>query len=80
MGNFGNFIKTQGIVYAQGVKSDTKDFFKFLQQNCMSLRSQFYIWDSCASHKLAQGTFAVGHRKYKKIVNNVGVGTPHGYT
>ena len=69
---FGNFAKTQGIWFARVVNSlilkvknislFAAEIFKFVQ-SWISLPSQFCVYNSHKSHKLAQGKFAVGKAK-----------------
>ena len=75
---FGNLAKTQGIWFAQVVNSlilKVKDMLVFaakISKFCLkldSLPSQFCICNSHKSHKLAQGTFAVGQGKYREFEN-----------
>ena len=77
---FGNFAKTQGILFAQVVNSlilKVKDIFIFgtkilnLKKNWISLPSQFCVCNSHKPRKLAQEIFAVGQGKQREFENEI---------
>ena len=82
-----NTGKTQGIWFAQVVNSLTlkvKDISiftakisKFFSRR-ISLPSQFCVWNSSKSCKLAEAKFVFAERKHREFENLVWVGTLHG--
>ena len=81
---FGNFAKTQGILFAQVVNSlilKVEDIAIFaakisiFSRSWIVLPTQFCVCDSHKSCKLAQGKFADGQGKHREFENTILVGT-----
>ena len=77
---FGNFAKTQGILFAQVVNSLIQkvegycdicsENFQSSFRSWISLSSQFCVCNSHKSCKLAQGKFAVGQGRNRENTGN----------
>ena len=66
-GEFGNFAKTQGILFAQVVNS----LMPKVNDIAIGLPRQFCVCNSYKLWKLAQGKFAVGQGKHREFENTI---------